>query len=223
MRRLLPILITTMLLPITFVTAQTVTREEVLASIDECRVISVDFMRAACLEAANRFLQENPELAQVMPAPTLSGSDAATPPIAQDPTPVTTADLATERAALVRERAEIEEARAALEAQSRSQSENERLGLLARLGLARNAEKDDEKIAATITIDRVTYNRNKIHTFYTSDGDVILQDPDSLRMRLPDDFPATATLERRTLGSKWLTFTDNPGRSYKVKVRDNAP
>jgi len=186
-------------------TPQTPNREDVLKGIEECASLSVEFMRAACLEAANQFLETNTPPAQTLPSP----SQAQTNDLAE---------IETARAALEKERAQIEQDRAALAAQTQVRSENERLGLLARLGLARNAEVKDEQISATITIERVTYNRQNIHTFYTSDGDIIRQDPRALRMRLPENFPATATLERRTFGSKWLTFTDNPERTYKVNI-----
>lgn len=176
--------------------AQTPGRDDVLKGIEQCGAISVDFMRAACLDAGNRFLEGD--------------TAAITSPV----------DAEAERAALAQERAEIDKARAELDAKAQTQSANERLGLLTRLGLARNTEQDDENLAAIITIERVTYNRKKIHRFFTSDGDIIIQDARSLSMRLPDTFPATATLEKRSLGSKWLTFTDIPNRTYRVKIID---
>jgi hypothetical protein len=199
--------------------AQAPGRDDVLKSIEQCRAISVDFMRAACLDAGNRFLADDTAI--------ITSAPSAIAPPPTPPSPSTSlqspeAEVQTARAALAKERAEIEQARAELDAKVQTQSANERLGLLSRLGLARNVEQDDENLAATITIERVTYNRKKIHRFYTSDGDIIVQDARSLRMRLPDTFPATATLEKRTLGSKWLTFTDIPGRTYRVKIIDQA-
>lgn len=195
-----------------FSNAQAPSPEEVQQGIKECKTVSIDVMREACLAAADQFLKTGAQSEN-------EGSVAAAPiPQASIQNSQTDIDLA--RAALAQERAEIEQARAELEAQSETRSENERLGLLARLGLARNVEtqEDDKDLAATITIERVTYNRQKIHTFYTSDGDILRQDTNSLQMRLPDKFPATARLERRVLGSKWLAFEDRPKRFYKVKV-----
>jgi len=205
-------------------------QSDVLQAILACRAISEDTSRLACMDAASAPLDPTPD-EPLAPAPVVPTPPVPTPPVTTPPaTPVppltppapviAQADLEAERAALAKERSEIEQARAALEAQTQTQSENERLGVLARLGLARNAERKDERIAATITINRAIPNRRKLYTFYTSDGDLIRQDPNSRRMRLPDSLPATATIESRVLGSKWLTFTDKPGRSYKVKILD---
>ena len=198
--------------------AQEPSRSDVLQGIEECRAISIEFMRDACLDAANDFLQRNDET----PAPSISTPEIAPVPLATEAQENEKADIELARAALAKERTEIEQARAVLEEQAQAQNEiraeNERLGLLARLGLVGAGDKADEKIAVNLTIERATHNRQNIYTFYTSEGDVIRQDRDTLRMRLPKDFPATATLERRIFGSKWLTFSDRPGRSYKVKV-----
>ena len=189
--------------------AQTPSRDQVLQGIEECKEISVDFMRTACLQAAEQFLANT----------TSEPERPSEPAIVAEAPEQATDGIAAERAALAKERAEIEQARAALEAENGKRSENERRGVLARLGLARNKqEKNKEKIAATITIDRITYNKKKIHRFYTSDGDILLEDVDNLRMRLPSSLPATATFEQRFLGSKWITFTEHPKRSYKVKI-----
>lgn len=193
----------------------TPTLEDIQKSVEACKAVTVDVMRQACLEAASQFLENQnsaPSAIAPPPKPPSPGTSLQSPE----------AEIQTARAALAKERAEIEQARAELDAKAQTRSANERLGLLSRLGLARNVEQDDENLAATITIERVTYNRKKIHRFYTSDGDIIVQDARSLRMRLPDTFPATATLEKRTLGSKWLTFTDIPGRTYRVKIIDQA-
>lgn len=195
-------------------------RADVIASIEECRAISVAFMRQACLEAANQFLQARPEISDAAPAlPAIS----TPPPTAPDALNLAeTRDIESQLAAIATERAALEKARAELESTAQqsqqARTENERLGLLTRLGLARNVENTEEKIAATITIERATYNRQKIYTFYTSEGDILRQNRESLSMRLPKSLPATATLDRRTFGSKWLTFTDIPDRSYKVKI-----
>lgn len=198
--------------------AQEPSRSDVLQGIEECRAISIAFMRDACLDAANDFLQRNDET----PAQSISTPEIALVPPATEPLENERADIELARAALAKERTEIEQARAVLAEQAQAQNEvraeNERLGLFARLGLVGDGNKADEKIAVSLTIDRATRNRQNIYTFYTSDGDAIRQDRDALRMRLPKDFPATATLERRVFGSKWLTFSDRPGRSYKVKV-----
>jgi len=200
-------------------TSDTPKREDILKGIEECRNLSIDFMRTACLDAANQFLATNASTPQAPDSTATAPSNTNAAPLASpQPDVSNSADIEATRAALAKERAQIEQDRAALQQQAQARSENERLGLLTRLGLARNTENTAEQLAATITIERVTYNRNKIHTFYTSDGDIIRQDPNALRMRLPDSFPATATLERRTLGSKWLTFTDKPKRSYRVQI-----
>ena len=193
-------------------------RSDVLEGIKDCQAVSIEFMRDACIDAANEFLKRNQEV--VSPngfAPDVPTASPATESLEDE-----RGDIELARAALAKERTEIEQARAVLEeeaqAQDKIRAENERLGLFARLGLTGDSKKTDEKIAVSLTIERATRNRQNIYTFYTSDGDTIRQDRDTLRMRLPEEFPATATLERRIFGSKWLTFSDRPGRSYKVKV-----
>lgn len=168
----------------------TQSRLDILKGLEECNRVSVDVMREACLAAGDQILQ----------TPVGKVTSAPEDPYVAPPTSNRHKDL---------------------ETQDSSQSETERLGILKSLGLGRNAlgaDGTEEKLAAYIIIERVTYNKDKIHTFYTRDGDVIKQDKGALRMRLPDAFPATATLERRLSGSKWLTFTDIPGRSYKIKI-----
>lgn len=177
-------------------------QNDVLKAILACRTISDDTARLACMDAASA--------AAIKSAPVASAPHSPQPPQAQ-------VSLEAERAALAKERAELEQQRAALEAKDKTAAENERNGLLARLGLG-DASQQDEKIATTITINRAVKNRQSVYTLYTSDGDIIQQEVNSRRMRLPDNLPATATIELRTLGSKWLTFTEKPSRSYKVKI-----
>lgn len=200
----------------TSASAQTDSKEDVLAAIETCRGISILEVRQACMNAADTVLKRLDQSA--------TGPQSPQPPIRAETSPAPRAiqqaelDLEAERAALAKERAELEEERAALEAKSDDASENERLGMLARLGLARNAENKNEEISATLTITRAKSNRQRLYTLWTSDGDVLVQQSGGRSLRLPDTLPATATLERRTFGSKWITFTENPKRSYKVKV-----
>lgn len=201
MYRLLPLLIA---LAMFGSPATPQSREDVLKGIEECSSLSVEFMRTACLDAANRFLEETPPL------------NSETPPA---PIPTETVNIEARRAALAKERAEIEQARAALEKQRSEQSENERRGVLARLGLARNANDDsNENLSASVTIERITFNKEKIHRFYTTDGDILLEDANNRRMVLPSSLPATAIVKSGFLGSKWLSFAEHPKRSYKIKV-----
>lgn len=188
------------------VQAQTASRQDVVDSMEECRTISVAFMRDACLTAADAFLASNDDLPETSTQVSLDDSTASE-----------LSELAAARAALEQERAALDETRAALEASENELAAGQRRGNLDKLGLAQS-EQDDEQVAAGITIERITYNPQNIHSFHTSDGDVLVQYANSLRLRLPTSLPATARLERRLLGSKWLIFDEHPGRAYKVKV-----
>lgn len=191
------------------VQAQTETRQDVLDSMEECRAISVSFMRDACLQAADAFLAGLDEQ-----------TTTAQPDSVATPSTLELAEIEAARAALEQERAELEKSRAALEASEADRAEEQRRGVLARLGLAQEGS-DNEELAATITIQRITVNSSGIHTFHTSEGDRLVQFRTGRRMRAPSSLPATARLERRVLGSKWIVFDEHPSRSYKVKVISN--
>ena len=186
------------------VQAQTESRQDVLDSMEECRAISVAFMRDACLQAADAFLAgtDEQEATSQQPAAT-SGRELA--------------EVEAIRAELEKERAELEESRAALKASEIDRAEDQRRGILARLGLGQEAS-DDERLAVSLTIERITVNSNKIHTFYTSEGDRLVQTRVGRNLLAPSSLPATARLEQRVIGSKWLVFDEHPSRSYKVKV-----
>ena len=192
------------------VQAQTETRQDVLDSMEECRAISVAFMREACLQAADAFLAGLDE-------------QVAT---AQQPAPVATpselelAEIEAARAALEQERAALEKSRAALAAGEAKQADAERRATLDKLGLEQ-ADRDDEEVAARIMIVRIVPSSQKKDTFYTSDGDILVRFPTGRDLRAPTSLPATARLERRAFGSKWLTFDEQPSRSYKIKVINN--
>jgi len=170
---------------------------DILKAFLACRAISDDTARLACMDAAA-------QNAPIVSAPKQQTAQAQL-------------NLEAERAALAKERAELDQQRAALEAHDKAAAENKREDLLTRLGLGDNSQKS-EKVATTVTINRAVKNRQNIYTLYTSDGNIIQQEVNSRRMRLPDSLPAAATIELRTLGSKWLTFTEKPSRSYKVKI-----
>ena len=207
MRRLISIIFAVTAFASHTATAQSV--EDIERGIEECKAISVEQLRSACLQAGEQFLQS-----QKLEANQNTASEP-TPPAIQ----ANTTALEAERVALAKERAELDAARAALETKSAEAAENERLGVLARLGLARNVKSSDKKVAATLTIDRVKANGYKRYILYTSDGDVLVQDTASKRMNLPESFPATATLRSGLFGSKWISFTEFPDQSYKVDVR----
>ena len=189
------------------VQAQTETRQDVLDSMEECRAISVAFMREACLQAADTFLaglDEQVATAQ-QPAPVATSSE------------LELAEIEAARAALEQERAALEKSRAALAAGEAKQADAERRATLDKLGLEQ-ADRDDEQVAATITIVRIAPSSQKKDTFFTSDGDRLVRFPTGWSLRAPTSLPATARLERRFLGSTWLTFDEHPSRAYKVRV-----
>ncbi len=66
--RLASMIFMTGLLAAESVEAQTPSRQAVVESMETCRTIEVDFMRRACLEAAEEFLRTGPEEAARAPA-----------------------------------------------------------------------------------------------------------------------------------------------------------
>lgn len=192
------------------VCAQSVSREAIDEAAQTCRTIGVEAIRAACLQAAEDLL-----------APAQPSNNADTSETPEDISTAATAaelqQLANARASLEEERLAFEQAQAAAAAaEAEADTETERRGLLARLGLG--SENDTEELAATLTIERITVNRNGKHRFYTSEGDVLLETPAGRRLKLPRTLPATATLERRSFGGKWLIFEENPKRGIKVSI-----
>lgn len=115
--------------------------------------------------------------------------------------------LAAEREALARERAALEAARIENE---RATEENTR-----RLSYSLFGNNPKEIV---VTIERITRNQERIHRFYTSDGEVVKQSDKGQFFRPPSSLPAQATIRRSASGSKWIVFDEHPKRRLKVKV-----
>ena len=88
-----------------------------------------------------------------------------------------------------------------------------------RFGLAGRSEREsvnDEELVVSVT--RIGTSGEGFDQFRLSDGSLLVRFSGGYSLRKPSGLPATARLERRFLGSKWLTFDEFPGRSYKVRV-----
>ena len=104
-------------------------------------------------------------------------------------------------------------------AQSEPVPETEEREKRRRFGLARRSEResvDDEELVVTVT--GIGTSGEGFDQFRLSDGSLLVRFSGGYAFREPSGLPATARLERRFLGSKWLTFDEFPGRSYKVRV-----
>jgi len=179
--------------------AQEPSRQAVTESMEACKTIDVEFMRRACLEAAEDFLKRAPDEEAVALVPETNVTDVADPVLeavgsVSDDTVSDSADIAGT--------ADAEEA-----------VKRRRFGLIPR---AEQSESGRESLAVSVT--NITTNRQGYGRFRLSDGSLLVQFPSGYSVRDPASLPASARLERRLFGSKWLIFDEYPNRGYKVRV-----
>jgi len=180
--------------------AQADDRDEALAAIKACQEISVDTVRLACFDKATISLDTTTTVAQ---QPSLTDQTAQ---------PLTSSSLEAERIALRKEREELAKARANLEKNAQRATEE-------RLDIQPFTLRTARGEAIEVSIERITYNRTtRLHTFYTSDGDIVRQYNARDSFRPPSKLPASATVKRSRVGSRWISFAEYPDRSLKVQV-----
>ncbi len=188
-------------------------KEDVLAALEACQKIQLDPVRDACLSAAQALLAE----LKPPPADTETGLEAQN-----------TQDIDAQRAALEADRAKLDEDRQAF-AKARSQYEAEKETATKSESETVKQETSGASLLSSLTprahqdvkieIIKITLNkRTKLHTFHTSEGVMLRQADDSRRFRAPSGLPASATLDYRIMGSKWLIFDEHPDRSLKVSI-----
>ncbi len=218
-------------------------RDDALAAIQACRNIAADQVRLACLDAATNLLDSiDAAAARTAPQPAAPAINTEAEAIARE-----RAALAAEREALANERAALaraaEESRTASAAVEAERLETERAALEAERAAIEAkrielAEKEAEADAKTprrfslrtpfsserlppetpVTIVKITVNDQRVHKFYTSDGDLLIQSDTTRNLIPPSSLPAEAIVHRTTLGAKWLAFNERPKRRLKVKL-----
>lgn len=218
-------------------------QDDALAALAACRAIKADQVRLACMDAATRLLDDvtsaapsPPSLPAVDPAIAAQAAAAeraaiiaerealaaeraelaseraaiATTAPAVAPSATELAVIAAEREALATERAELASERAAIAATESAQPP--RQSLLDRISpdLSEDADVQIVKIVRRSLNDRLR--------FFTDDGLILDQAQEKISFKAPNALPAEATISFGALGSKWITFADQPGRKYKVSL-----
>lgn len=191
-------------------------RDDVLAAIQACLVITDNTERLACMDAATAQLDAQDEQKGTEVEPVAPETPTATPPVPtpQVPTGPSAAEidarerqLARERAALEQEREELAEQRAALEATEKEKESRSPFWI---------PESPPE---IPVTIRKIVKNRFGVHTFYTTDDDIFEQTDTRRRFIPPSSLPATAIVHQERIGSKWLEFDDVPNKLTKITIR----
>lgn len=183
--------------------AQLSDREDALAAIEACRAIKADPVRLACMDAA---IQLGDATATTAPTKSLSTVESASTAA------VELAAITAEREALALERTALENERNAIE--TASSAPVERPISTERLRFAEN-EAFDVQISEIIRSRRTGRLR-----FVTSEGLILGQATDRLNFQPPDALPVAATISFGLLGSKWITFANDPKRKHKITVRN---
>lgn len=192
-------------------------QEDAAEAMTACRAIKVDTVRLACMDAAADLLNDTSAAVIEPPVTTDRGIEAETGiPETGTAATVRAADVAAERAEIAAEREAIAAERAALEneraAIETATVEQDRPSLRERLTRS-SAEASDVQIVRI-----VRRGANGLVTFFTDEGVVFNQANSSLALRPPSSLPAEATLSFGVFGSKWIAFSENPGRKYKVSL-----
>lgn len=194
--------------------------EDALEAMAACRAIKADSVRLACMDAASRLLDETRTAPPESPASAVPVPKA---PVAPTPAAPAIDTAAAERAALVAEREALEAERvalaterAAIEAAASAPTPSagaESPSLLERL---RPASRESSPVQIVKIIRR--RHSGKLR-FVTDEGLVFEQALSQINFHPPSSLPAEATISFGALGSKWIRFTDEPGRKYKVSLR----
>jgi hypothetical protein len=204
--------------------------EDALEAMAACRAIKADSVRLVCMDAASQLLDDARRAAPESPASAVPVPEA---PIAPTPTPpaIDTAAAAeeaeaaaAERAALVAEREALEAERAALATERAAieaaasaptpSADAEGSSLLERL---RPASRESSPVQIVKIIRR---RRTGKLRFVTDEGLIFEQALSRINFHPPSSLPAEATISFGALGSKWIRFTDEPDRKYKVSLQD---
>ena len=226
--------------------AQDDKRDAALEAMQACRQISVAEVRLACMDAASDLLDEINQAEAIPVSPPVPSINKEAEALEQERAALAAerealarqraelsqareqqnaAALATkeaerltaERAALEAEREEIERKRtelAELEKESNTAG-RERRSFVSALSPFSNERPPAE---TSITVVKITKNKQNVHKFFTSDGDVLIQADTSRNLRPPSSLPAEAIVHRTTLGAKWIAFAERPKRRLKVKL-----
>lgn len=128
--------------------------------------------------------------------------------------------LEAERAALEVERAAIETRRAELEREEAEALANAPRRFSAP---ATPFSRNPPPAETPVTIVKITVNKQRVHKFFTSDGDVLIQEDTSRNLIPPSSLPAGAIIHRTALGAKWIAFDERPKRRLKVKLPPLRP
>ena len=190
--------------------------------VTECRSITDDVLRLACLDAAALALSDVLEGATVSADTADISSSAAidpkvtkepdTPKWAQAPTPRTTPETKEPEEPKWRQAPEPQK-EPEPETSDEEEGRKDRTPLWARVLRPDDGSDDD---LFPITIVRITRNSAGRIFFYTEGGQVWRQ-TQVRDVTPPKSLPASAVVQRSITGNPKLSFDDVPNRSYRVR------
>ena len=168
--------------------------------VTECRSISDDAARLACLDAA---------ALAVSLALNTGSSTASTAPVVTAPAPPSEPEWAR---APEPKQAPVQQA--ATEA-PQPKAEQENVPIWARVFRSDEPKEKADNVYA-VTITRITRNNAGRHFFHTSEGQVWRQTVAD-KVRAPKSLPVDAVIQQKVLGSPALSFADDTPGSYTVR------
>ena len=172
----------------------------------QCRTISDDTARLACLDAA--------ALALSLALESPSFDAPAIPEPLQEPVAEAPKEPEWAKAPEPRQKPKKQAAVAAPAPEADAEAEKEKnVPIWARVFLP--SEDEEENIYA-VTVTRITRNNAGRHFFHTNEGQVWRQTVAG-KVRPPKSLPAEAKIEQKIMGSPGLSFVGGPTGEYTVR------